>query len=75
MTPIYGNGENQNDTTYRLTWPATQRGVATVACQWQRNEAGDVEAWYTADQLAAALEAMVDVETWRGPDAAGKEQD
>ena len=58
---------------YRLTWPADQRGVATVAGQWQRNEAGEIEAWYTAAQLAAALEAMVDVQTPRGPAWAARE--
>jgi len=59
----------ENDTTYRLTWPDDQRGVATVAGQWRRNDAGDVEAWYTAAQLAAALAAMVDVVARRGKDS------
>lgn len=55
---------------YRLTWPGDLRGVATVASQWKRNDAGEIEAWYTAAQLAAALAAMGDAVTWRGTDAA-----
>ena len=67
--PISAALLSQAEPAYRLTWPAEQRAVATVAGQWQRNDAGEVEAWYTAAQLAAALAAMGDVVTWRGKDS------
>lgn len=43
---------------YRLTWPGDMRGVCAIGGQWQRNDAGEVEAWYTAEQLSEAIEAM-----------------
>lgn len=43
---------------YRLTWPAAQHGVICIAGQWQRNESGDIEAWYSAAQLRDILAAM-----------------
>ena len=43
---------------YYLTWPAHQSGVVTIAGQWKRNVDGDVEAWYSAEQLRAALREM-----------------
>lgn len=43
---------------YYLTWPATQRAVCCVAGQWQRNESGDIEAWYSAAQLRDVLAVM-----------------
>lgn len=43
---------------YRLTWPSTQGGVCCIAGQWRRNEAGDIEAWYSATQLREVLAAM-----------------
>lgn len=43
---------------YYLTWPADQRAVCCVAGQWRRNEAGNIEAWYSAAQLREVLDVM-----------------
>lgn len=53
---------------YYLTWPAQQAGVCCIAEQWRRNESGDIEAWYTAAQLRAALAAMQAAQTIGGHD-------
>lgn len=43
---------------YYLTWPAAQPAVCCIAGQWRRNEAGDIEAWYSASQLCKVLAVM-----------------
>lgn len=51
---------------YRLTWPAHQPGVCTIAGQWRRNEQGEIEAWYSAAQLRDALAAMQAAQDTKG---------
>lgn len=43
---------------YYLTWPAQQSAVCCIAGQYRRNEVGEIEAWYTAEQLREVLDAM-----------------
>lgn len=43
---------------YHLTWPATLPAVCTIGGQWQRTATGEIEAWYTAEQLRLCVTAM-----------------
>lgn len=58
MAEVRGEPLDRPNADYCLTWPGTQRGVCCIAGQWRRNEAGDIEAWYSAAQLKESLAAM-----------------
>lgn len=43
---------------YFLTWPATAPGACCVTGQWRFTDSGEVEAWYTREQLEFIVEAI-----------------
>lgn len=43
---------------YYLTWPATAPAVCCIAGQWRFVDSGEVEAWYTREQLEFVVESI-----------------
>lgn len=43
---------------YYLTWPATAPAVCCVTGQWRFADSGEIEAWYTREQLEFIVEAI-----------------
>lgn len=43
---------------YYLTWPATDPAICCVAGQWRFADSGEIEAWYTREQLEFVIEVI-----------------
>ena len=52
-----------DNTIYEVTWPADTK-VPVVRGQWQRNDAGEIEATYTKDVLALCMACVLPEERW-----------